>query len=92
MFLATIMLVIWDWDVIKILLNIPPEINSTKRLENLKTWEITGLALFLVTVWVKVFNVSYDFFIWGICCLFVSAIGLFIGLYNWKKMKNNEHK
>lgn len=86
MLLATLMLVIWDWDVIKILLNIPPDINSTKRLENLKTWEMTGLALFLVTVGVKVFNVNYDFFVWGICCLLVSAIGFFIGLQNWKKI------
>lgn len=86
MLLATLMLVIWDWDVIKILLNIPPEINSTKRLENLKTWEMTGLALFLVTVGVKVLNVNYDFFVWGISCLLVSAIGFFIGLQNWKKI------
>lgn len=92
MFLATLILVIWDWGEIRILLNLPPEMNTSKRLENLKTWEITGLALFLVTVWVKAFNVSYDFFVWAICCLFVSAIGLFIGLKNWKKLKNNEHK
>jgi uncharacterized membrane protein YphA (DoxX/SURF4 family) len=92
MFLATLMLVIWDWDELKILLNLPPEINSSKRMENLKTWEITGLALFLVTVWVKAFNVRYDFFVWGICCFLVSVIGFFIGLKNWKKLKNNEHK
>lgn len=92
MLLATLMLVIWDWDEIKILLNLPPEINTSKRLENVKTWEITGLALFLVTVWVKAFNVSYDFFVWTICCLFVSAIGLLIGLKNWREIKKNEHK
>lgn len=85
MFLATLMLVLWDWNEIKILLNMPPEINSDKRFENLKTWEITGLALFIVTVGVKVLNVNYDLFVWGVCCLFISTIGFFIGLRNWKR-------
>jgi len=87
MLLATIVLIIWDWEVLKILINISPDLNTDKRFEHFKIWEIVGLVLFTVTVGVKVLKVPYDLLVWGVFCLFTGVIGLFFGLRNLKRIK-----
>jgi len=42
-FLATLMLVLWDWPALKVLVNLSPEIyTGKKRLEQFKIWELIG--------------------------------------------------
>lgn len=89
MLLATLMLVMWDWNEIKILFSLPPDFNIKERLEQFKIWEIIGLALFTVTVGVKLFKINYDFLVWGVCFLLIAVIGLILGLRKFKRMNLN---
>src|SRR6187399_175008 len=47
MLLANILLVLWDWDELKILVNKTPVIENKNNWMHDKVWEITGLVLFL---------------------------------------------
>lgn len=85
MLLANIMLVVWDWDELKVLVNKVPIIETTKRLENQRTWEITGLALFLFTVFYRAVGTGYNISLWAGVCFGIGLAGLIAGLINAKK-------
>ncbi len=80
MLLANIMLVVWDWDELKILLNRTPVIQTQKRMENGSVWEVTGLALFLFTLAYRLVVDQYNIFLWSAVCLAIGITGLFFGL------------
>ena len=88
MLLANIMLIVWDWDVLRVLVNKPPIINTTKRLENDPVWEITGLALFLFIVIYRLTINGYNFFFWAVICVGICLTGLIIGLTRKKRYNN----
>lgn len=80
MLLANILLVVWDWDELKILFNLTPEIENKNTWMNDKVWEITGLALFLFDASYRFFTTGYNIFLWfGIFSL-IAITGLIIGL------------
>ena len=80
MLLANILLVLWDWDELKILFNLTPKIENKNTWMNDKVWEITGLALFLFDASYRFFTTGYNIFLWfGIFSL-IAITGLIIGL------------
>ncbi|HMS32914.1 MAG TPA: hypothetical protein PKC91_02405 [Ignavibacteria bacterium] len=80
MLLANILLVLWDWNELKILININPVLQNRNIWMNDKVWEITGLALFVFDAAYRFFTAGYNIFLWfGICCL-IALTGLIIGL------------
>ena len=88
MLVANIMLVLWDWDELKVLINKTPVIPQPNRFENMRIWEITGLALFLFTAIYRVGVTGYNIFLWVIVCSAIGIIGLIMGLYKYKKTLN----
>ncbi|HMQ69834.1 MAG TPA: hypothetical protein PKC58_12690 [Ignavibacteria bacterium] len=80
MLLANIMLVLWDWDEIKILINITPVIENKNTWMHDKIWEITGLALFLFDTLYRFFTTGYNFFIWIGICFLIGLTGLVAGM------------
>lgn len=87
MLLANMLLIFWDWDKLRILINLPPIPRNDSSIENYKIWELTGLALFTFTLGYRLIRDKYDALFWfSICCL-IGAIGLFIGL-----KKRNEQR
>lgn len=88
MLIANIMLVLWDWDEIKILINKAPVMDTAARLENMKVWEITGLLLFLITAVYRLSVTGYNIFLWFSVCLVIGVTGLVIGVYQNKKRLN----
>lgn len=85
MLLANIMLVLWDWDENKILINKTPVIDNTPRLETSRVWELTGLALFLFITIYKIAQVGYSPLVVAAGCLVISIAGLVTGLISYKK-------
>ena len=85
MLLANIMLVLWDWDEIKILINKTPVMDAGNRLEKMKIWEITGLALFIFTSVYRLSVTGYNIFLWFSVCMIIGITGLVIGVYRYKK-------
>ena len=53
MLLATILLLLWDWDSLKVLINQKPIITYKKRLEHDSIWIILGVIFFIITVSAK---------------------------------------
>jgi hypothetical protein len=88
MLIANIMLVLWDWDELKILINKTPAMPQPNRFENMSIWEITGLVLFLFTAIYRAGVSGYNIFLWVIVCSAIGIIGLIIGLYKYKKTLN----
>lgn len=85
MFLANILLIIWDWDTLKVLLNQQPEFISEDRLENDIIWQIIGVLLFLFTVIYRILVDKYNLFLWGGVCLVIVIVGFIIGVSKTKK-------
>ncbi len=79
MLFANLLLLLWDWNELKVLFNQKPQFISP-RLENDKIWEWTGLAIFLYTLSMRVFQTGYNFFAWFVACLSIGFIGLLLGL------------
>ncbi|MCU0341491.1 MAG: hypothetical protein MUE30_16555 [Spirosomaceae bacterium] len=74
MLLATLMLLVWEWDELRVLVNLPPVIDLTPRLEKQLVWQVMGLVLFLFTAGYRFIWVKYDIFVWA-GVFFVLAIG-----------------
>ena len=89
MLIANIMLVLWDWDEIKILLNITPVMENKNTWMHDKVWEITGLVLFLFDTTYRFFTDGYTFFIWLVICFLIGLIGLIFGLKKRKVYENS---
>lgn len=86
MLLATIFLITWEWDELKIIINLPYKAMPPSQFERLKIWEIIGLILFLFTFIYRCFVDQYNLFFWMGTCLLVGVLGLMLGL---RQLKNN---
>ncbi|MGH1365862.1 MAG: hypothetical protein ACRBF0_20050 [Calditrichia bacterium] len=80
MLLANLMLLLWEWDELKILFNKEPVLNQKSAFEMQRCWEVTGLLLFLFTVVFRSVVGSYNIFIWIGVSLLVGLAGLVWGL------------
>lgn len=76
--LANILLIVWDWNELKVLVNQKPLFDISKRLEKEKIWEVIGLILFLFTVVLR--SVQDNIILWGGVCLLIGSFGLVIML------------
>lgn len=82
--LANILLIYWDWDELRILVNLPHIPKNAKSIENHKIWELIGLILFAFTFIYRLIIDKYDAIFWFSVCFFIGVVGLFIGI---KKLK-----
>lgn len=87
MLLANITLIVWDWNELKILINLTPFIDKTKRLEKFKIWEVTGLLLFVFTFAYRAFITKYHLGYWFITCILIGIVGLILGLAKNKRIQ-----
>ncbi|WP_106793040.1 hypothetical protein [Aquimarina sp. Aq78] len=78
--LANILLILWDWNELKVIINLPPIFDKNKRFEKDKIWKITGITLFLFTFIYRILVDGYDPFFWAGVCFLVGIVGLIIGL------------
>jgi len=88
MLFANLLLIIWEWDEIKILFNLTPYIGKVVRLEKDYFWQIIGLILFTFTFTYRLLVNKYNIGFWIISCFLIGLIGLIIGLYRERKKKN----
>ncbi|MCL6219962.1 hypothetical protein [Zunongwangia pacifica] len=88
MLLANLLLIIWEWNELKILFNLNPNFNENVRLEKDVLWQIVGLILFVFTFIYRALVDKYNLGFWMLTCFFIGFIGLMIGLYREKKRKN----
>jgi hypothetical protein len=87
MLFANIVLLVWHWNELRVLVNLPAISDKSNRLEYHKSWEITGLLLFLFTAGYRIFTDRYDPIFWFGICVLIGLGGLVFGL---KKTKNKK--
>ena len=88
MLLANTLLIIWEWNELKILFNLKPKLDTSTRLEKDILWQIIGLILFLFTFIYRVLIDEYKVGLWVIICFLIGFIGLILGLYRERKRKD----
>lgn len=87
MLLAAAFLILWDWNELRVLVNLPPIIIQTNTVEKQPIWMITGLILFLCTALYRIAIDHYNIFFWGIACIIIGLGGFII----WKFKAYKEH-
>ncbi len=81
MLLATIGLLVWDWNSLRVVFNqsalsVPAAPSGQRRL-----WEVIGLVLFLFTAGYRTFTDMYNMLLWLGVCVGVGVVGL---LTSWR--------
>lgn len=89
--IANCMLILWEWNELKILFNLKPEIENKIRFEKDIDWQITGLVLFLFTFTYRVIVDHYNIFFWGGVCALIGVIGLIAGIIKKNKPKESSN-
>jgi hypothetical protein len=80
MLLANLLLIWWEWPVLRVLLNQTPNPLPALELGTGRVWELTGLALFLLTFGYRALYDYYNLMLWAGACLLVGLLGLIAGL------------
>lgn len=89
MLLANILLILWDWDTLKVLVNQEPQKPLNNRIEDDPIWVLTGFILFLFTVIYRIITNQYNFFLWIGICVIIILIGCRMGYLRMNKRCQN---
>jgi hypothetical protein len=79
---ATLGLLVWDWDRLRVIVNLPAAAAPPNWLLASPSWEIVGAALFAYTFAYRLFVDHYNFLLWFGCCVLIGAGGL---LAAWRR-------
>ncbi len=80
MLLANIILILWDWNELKILVNMPPTVGSKRNLEKDGLWAILGFVLFFQIVCCKLLLSQANAPFWLLSFPLVTLFGLIVGI------------
>lgn len=89
MLFANLLLILWDWDQFRVLVNQRQLEDNQFRLEKDRFWQLTGLLMFSITFLYRLFVVRYDLFLWFGSCFLIGLIALIYGLITEKRRKRN---
>ena len=85
MLLANCLLILWEWNELKIIFNLKPLLSNHRRMEHDKFWTILGLVLFFFTVFCKLFMNFDNAAFWILSIPLIGLLSLIIGLLREKK-------
>lgn len=83
MLTANLLLIIWDWNSFKVLVNTVPK-NESVGFERNIVWELTGLALFLYTAIYRILVDGYNLWSWLIMMFLIGCTGFLIYLFRYR--------
>jgi hypothetical protein len=81
MLLANLLLIWWEWPVLRVLVNKPPSPLPALIPGRSRVWELTGLAMFLSTFGYRALYDDYSMLLWSSACLLIGLLGLVAGLW-----------
>ena len=90
MLLANFILIAWDWDILKILVNKKPSFQSKLRVENDSLWTILGILFFVLTVAAKIFASATTLLPITLSFLIIGVVGLVIGVKKHRKLQRGK--
>jgi hypothetical protein len=84
MLLAGLLLLAWDWNRLRVVLNLPAVPETTSPLFESRLWEGLGAGLFVFTAGYRAFTDGYNMLLWlGVCGL-MGAGGL---VWGWWRLR-----
>ena len=90
MLLANFILIAWDWNTLKILVNKKPSFQSKLRLENDSLWTILGILFFVLTIAAKIFASATTLLPITLSFLIIGVVGLVIGVKKHRKLQRGK--
>ena len=81
MLLATLGLLLWDWNRLRVLLNLPVVEEKTSPLFESPLWAWVGMVLFAFTAGYRVLTDQYNFLLWAGGCVGMGLVALLVGLW-----------
>jgi len=91
MLLANSILILWEWNELKIIFNLNYSAPNTNRMEKDVLWSIVGLVLFVITIFFKLLLNEHNLPFLFLTILSISFIGLIVGLKREKKRRRLQH-
>ncbi len=85
MLFANIILLLWEWDELKILVHLNPKFNTTVRLEKDVLWQVLGLILFSFSTIYRASVEKYNIILWLGVCFSLGLTGLILGISREKR-------
>ena len=83
MLLAALLLLAWDWNRLRVVVNLPVVPETTSPLYESRLWEVVGAVLFAFTAGYRAFTDQYDFLLWFGGCVGVGAVGLLVAWWHY---------
>lgn len=87
MLLAGLLLLAWDWNRLRVVLNQPAVPETTSPLFESRWWEVVGAVLFAFTAGYRALTDRYNMLLWFGVCVLVGAAGLVLGLWRQKESR-----
>ncbi|MBO2011445.1 hypothetical protein [Hymenobacter negativus] len=84
MLLATVALLLWDWNRLRVMLNLPPREEATSSLFESPLWAVVGAVLFAFTAGYRLFIDQYNFLLWAGGCVGVGVMALLVA---WRQSR-----
>ena len=88
MLLATVALLLWDWNRMRVLLNLPVVQEKTSPLYESPLWAVVGAVLFGFTAGYRFLTDHYNLLLWAGGCVGVGLVALLVGLRRRKSLQN----
>ena len=81
MLLGTLGLLLWDWNRLRVLLNLPVVLEKTSLLFESPLWAVVGAVLFSFTAGYRLITDRYNLLLWAGGCVGVGLVALLVGLW-----------
>jgi hypothetical protein len=78
MLLAGLLLLVWDWNRLRVVVNQPAVPESTSPLFESRLWEVVGTVLFVYTAGYRALTDQYNFLLWFGVCVLLGGMGLLV--------------
>ncbi len=87
MLAANLLLLVWEWNELKLLFNLTPTLDTDDRLEKDILWQLTGFLLFVCIVLCKFTLSEATVLLWLPTFFLIGSASLFLGLRRERKRK-----
>lgn len=91
MLLATLLLLLWDWNRLRVLLNLPVVAEQTSPLYESPLWAVVGAVLFVFTAGYRVLTDRYNLLLWAGGCVGLGVAALLLGLWQQSRALKAVH-
>ena len=82
MLLAGLLLLAWDWNRLRVVVNLPVVPETTSPLFESRLWEVVGAGLFAFTAGYRALTDRYNMLLWFGVCVLMGAAGLLVA---WRR-------